>query len=129
MTLSWKPEGYSNVSPYLIVTGAQSVVDFLKQTFDAAELRRYDRPDGSIMHGELRIGDSVVMIAEANEGWPAVTTNVHVYVEDVNVVYKRALAAGGESVQEPQVQEGDPDRRGGVKDPSGNYWWISTQIG
>ncbi len=124
-----KPEGYSSVSPYLVVDGAQRVIEFLKQTFDATELRRYDKPDGSVMHAEVRIDDTVVMLGDGGEAWPAFPSFLHVYVPDVDAAYRRALAAGGVSVQEPQQREGDPDRRGGVKDPAGNTWWISTQAG
>jgi len=126
--VTWKPDGYSTLSPYLVVRGAQGVIDFLKATFDAEELRRYDMPDGSIMHAELRIGDSVVMIGDAGGQWSPLVSFVHVYVDDVDAIYSRALAAGGVSVQEPQQREGDADRRGGVKGPGGNTWWIATQL-
>jgi PhnB protein len=128
MTESYKPEGYSTVSPYLIAFGAQRVIDFLKRTFQATELRRYDLPDGSIMHAEVRIGDTVVMIGDAGTHWPAVPAHMHVYVEDVDASYARALEAGGVSVQAPERKGEDPDRRGGVKDPAGNTWWTATQV-
>ena len=126
---SFKPESYSTVSPYLIAAGAQRVIDFLKQTFGARELRRYDMPDGSIMHAEVRIGDTVVMIGDAGANWPPVPAHLHVYVADVDDTYQKALKAGGVSVQTPQRKGEDPDRRGGVKDPAGNIWWIGTQVG
>ncbi len=128
MSVPKKPEGYSSVSVYLVVDGAQRVIDFLKKTFDATELRRYDMPDGSIMHAEVRIDDAVVMIADAGGAWPAFPSWLHVYVQDVDATYRRALASGGVSVQEPQRKEGDPERRSGVKDPGGNTWWIATQV-
>jgi PhnB protein len=129
MTVPSKPEGYSSVSPYLVIEGAQQVIDFLKEAFGATELRRYDMPDGSILHAEVRIDDTVIMMGEAASQWPAFPSWLHVYVQDVDATYQRALAAGGVSVQEPQRREGDPDRRGGVKDPGGNTWWIATQVG
>src|SRR5262245_48009285 len=129
MSVPSKPEGYCSVSPYLVVNGAQRVIDFLKNTFDATELRRYDMPDGSVMHAELRIDDTVIMIGDAGGEWPAFGSWLHIYVPDVDATYTRALAAGGVSVQEPQRKPGDPDRRGGVKDPGGNTWWIATQAG
>jgi len=128
MAASYKPERYSTVSPYLIAAGAQAVIDFLKKAFGARELRRYDMPDGSIMHAEVRIGDTVVMIGDAGEHWPAVPAHLHVYVDSVDETYRRALDAGGVSVQPPQQKGQDPDRRGGVKDPAGNTWWIATQV-
>lgn len=128
MSVQSKPEGYPSVSPYLVVEGAQRVIDFLERAFGATALRRYDRPDGSIMHAEVRIDDSVVMIADAGGAWPAYPSSLHVYVPDADATYRRALEAGGTSIQEPQQKEGDPDRRGGVKDPGGNSWWMSTQV-
>ena len=127
MPTNWKPEGYNSVSAYLVANHAQRVIDFLKKTFDAADLRRFDAPDGKIMHAEVRIGGTVVMIADASGAYPAFPAWLHVYVPDVDATYKKALAAGGVSVQEPTQRDGDPDRRGGVKDSAGNTWWISTQ--
>jgi uncharacterized glyoxalase superfamily protein PhnB len=128
MNIRWKPEGYASVSPYLMAAGAQRVIDFLKQAFGAAELRRYDMPDGSIMHAEVRIDDTVIMLADGGGAWPAFPAWMHVYVRDVDATYRRALEAGGVTVQEPQQREGDPDRRAGVQDPAGNTWWIATQV-
>jgi uncharacterized glyoxalase superfamily protein PhnB len=123
-----KPAGYSSVSPYLMVNGAERVISFLERAFGATRLRRYERPDGSIMHAEVRIDDTVVMIADASANYPSYSAAVHVYVPDVDATYRRALEAGGTSIQEPTQMSGDPDRRGGVKDPSGNAWWIGTQV-
>lgn len=129
MSNHWKPAGYISVSPYLIVSGAQRVIDFLKRGFDAVELRRFDLPDGTIMHAEVRIDDSVVMIGEAGGEWPPQPASLHVYVSDVDAVFQRALDAGGVAVRSPTQKGGDDtDRRGGVKDPGGNTWWISTQM-
>lgn len=128
MNQDYKPQGHASVAVYIMADGAQRVIDFLKQTFDAEELRRSDRADGSIAHAEVRIDDTVVMIADGGDQFPAFPVWLHVYVPDVDATYKRALAAGGMSVQEP-IQVGDPDRRGGVKDPAGNTWWIATQVG
>ncbi len=128
MNQSYKPDGYSSVAVYIMAEGAQRVIDFLKQVFDAEELRRYDKPDGSIMHAEVRIDDTVIMLADAGSEFPGFPVWLHVYVPDVDATYQRALATGGVSVQEPK-QQGDPDRRGGVKDPAGNTWWIATQVG
>ena len=128
MTPTWKPRGYPSVSPYLVVERAKETIAFLEKVFDATPLRRYDAPDGSIMHAELRIDDSVVMIGHAGPSWPAVPMHIHIYVADVDAAYRRALEAGGVSVQEPKANAGDPDRRGGVKDPGGNTWWMGTQV-
>lgn len=129
MNASGKPAGYSTVSPYLVVEDADASIRFMKTVFDAEELRRFPTPDGGVLHAEVRIGDSIVMIGTGNEGWPPVPCHVHAYVADVDETYQRALAAGATSVQEPKQQEGDEDRRGGVRFGSDTTWWIATREG
>jgi uncharacterized glyoxalase superfamily protein PhnB len=124
---SHKPNGYNTVSPYLVVDGASSTIDFLKRVFGAVELRRFPDAAGKLMHAEVRIDDTVVMIADGGENWPPVPSYVHVYVNDVDATYGRALAAGATSVQEP-VKKADEDKRGGVKDAGGTTWWIATRV-
>ena len=128
MSTGHKPEGYNSASPYLIVDGASGTIDFLVRVFGVEELRRFADPEGRVRHAEVRIGDSVVMLADGVEGWPPLPAYVHVYVEDVDAAYRRALEAGAASVQEP-VQKEDEDRRGGVRDPGGTTWWIATKVG
>jgi PhnB protein len=128
MDVIFKPEGYNSASVYIVANNARQVIDFLKKTFDASDLRRFDAPDDKIIHAEVRIDDTVVMIADAGGAYPAFPVWLHVYVPDAQATYKKALAAGGISVQEPVQKQGDPDLRGGVKDPCGNTWWISTQL-
>lgn len=123
-----KPQGHSTVSPYLIVDGADDTIAFLEKAFGAVELRRFPAPDGKLLHAEVRIDDSVIMIADGNAEWPPIAANVHVYVPVVDETYRRALAAGGTSVQEP-VQKEDEDKRGGVRDAGGTTWWIATRMG
>jgi uncharacterized glyoxalase superfamily protein PhnB len=120
------PDGYSSVTPYFAVRGANELVEFLKQAFGAEP--RGDMmmmPDGSIGHGELKIGDSVVMVGEAPD--EPVTAMLHLYVEDCDAVYQRALDAGAESLNEPTDQFYG-DRSGGVRDKWGNQWYISTHV-
>lgn len=125
----WKPDGYNQASPYLVVDGAAETIDFLINAFDAERLRHFAADDGRVLHAEVRIGDSVIMLADGNEGWPPIPAHVHIYLPDVDEVYERALEAGGESVQAP-VRKDDEDRRGGVRDPGGTTWWIATrQVG
>jgi PhnB protein len=124
---SYKPDGYTTVSPYLIVDGASATIDFLRRVFEAVEIRRFADPAGRVMHAEVRIDDTVVMIADGADGWPPVPSHVHVYVRDVDATYRRALEAGATSVQEP-VKKQDPDKRGGIKDSGGTTWWIGTKI-
>ena len=127
MTATHKPEGYPTVSPYLIVDGAAATIAFLEKVFDAVELRRFPDAAGKLLHAEVRIDDGIVMLADGAEGWPPLPGHVHVYVPDVDATYRRALAAGAVSVQEP-VKKDDADRRGGVKDAGGTTWWIATKV-
>src|SRR5262245_2135424 len=127
MSPMYKPENYSTVSPYLIVNGAGATIEFLIKVFGAVELRRFPDAAGKLLHAEVRLDDTVIMIADATEGWPPVPSHVHIYVPDVDATYKRALEAGATSVQEP-VKKEDEDKRGGVKDAEGPTWWISTMV-
>lgn len=126
--MAYKPETYPSVSPYLIVDGAARTIDFLTTVFDAVEIQCFAHADGRIGHAEVRIDDSVVMLADGAEGWPPIPCYVHIYVKDVDATYRRALDAGAESIQAP-VKKDDPDKRGGVKDAGGTTWWIATCIG
>ena len=125
--MSHKPSNYSSVSPYLIVNGANETISFLQHVFGALELRRFPDGNGKLMHAEVKIDDTVVMIADGGDGWPPVPAHVHVYVADVDVTYRRALEAGAVSVQEP-VKKEDEDKRGGVRDAGGTTWWIATKV-
>ncbi len=125
--MSHKPSGYSTVSPYLIVAGADATIRFLVDVFGAQELRRYPAPDGKLMHAEVRIDDTVIMLADGVDAWPPMPSHVHVYVADVDATYRQALAHGATAVQEP-VKKDDPDKRGGVKDAGGTTWWIATRV-
>lgn len=127
MTTS-KPAGYSTVSPYLIVTDAARTIGFLREVFGATPLRSFPDDTGRLMHAEVRIDDTVLMLADCTTEWPAMPSYVHVYVPDVDAVFARALAAGATAVQQPS-QQGDEDKRGGVRDAGGTTWWIATRVG
>ncbi len=128
MSAQYKQAGYSTVSPYLIVDGAARTIEFLKHVFGAVELRRFAGESGDLRHAEVRIDDTVIMLADrVLPDWPAVPSNVHVYVPDVDAAYRMALDAGATSVQEP-LKTGDEDKRGGVRDAGGTTWWIATKI-
>lgn len=127
MDKKFKPDGYNSVSPYFIVNGAQKLIDLLKQLFNATELRRYDMPDGTIMHAELQIDDSVVMIGDSSEQYPPNTQLIHVYVSNVDDTFSKAINLGCVSEKEPKQEGGDPDKRGTFKDFAGNLWSIGTQ--
>lgn len=119
------PKGYHTVTPYLTVTGAVQLIEFLKQAFEAEVLRCTTRPDGSIMNAEVQIGDSIVMISEARGEWKPMPSAIYLYVNDTDATYTRALQAGATSLMQPEDQFWG-DRNAGVKDASGNYWWIAT---
>jgi PhnB protein len=127
MAIKPRPDGYHSVTPYLVVDGAASVIDFLKEVFNAQEVMRLAAPRGRIGHTEMRIGDSLVMLGDAHDGHPPMQAMLHVYVDDADATYQRAVAAGAPSVQAPADQFYG-DRSGAVKDPCGNLWWIATHI-
>lgn len=128
MSKTFKPTGYNSVSPYFIVNGAQRFIDLLKTIFDATELRRYDMPDGTIMHAEIRIDDSVIMIGDSSDKFPPVPLVIHVYVPNVDKTFSKAINAGCEIVEQPKEREDDPDRRATFRDFAGNMWSIGTQL-
>jgi len=127
MNKNFKPKGYNSASPYFIVNGAQKFIDLMKEIFDAKELRRYDMPDGTIMHAEIQIDDSVIMLGGGSEKFPPVPLVMHVYVPNVDETFNKAVKAGCEIMENPKEREGDPDRRATFKDFAGNMWSIGTQ--
>lgn len=122
-----QPADHSTVSVYVMAQGARDLMDFLGTVFGATALVAIDREDGSLMHASLRIGDSVVMIAEATADYPAFPVWLHVYVDDVDATHAAALAKGATEVEAPS-EKGDGDRRGGFRDACGNTWWIATPV-
>jgi len=121
------PEGFHTITPYLGVRHAERCIDFLKEAFDAQEIHRSTDPEGVIGHAQLRIGDSMLMLSEACEQWPATPCAVYLYVPDVDATYRRAVQAGASSLMEPADQFYG-DRGAGVRDAFGNTWWLGTHI-
>jgi uncharacterized glyoxalase superfamily protein PhnB len=121
------PEGYHTVVPYLIVSDADRLLTFLKQAFAATEQDVSRDGSGAIMHADVLIGDSHVMLSQSNERFPAMAAAIYLYVPDTDAVFRAALAAGAESAMEPADQFYG-DRNAGVKDAFGNMWWIGTHI-
>ncbi|MFW6069342.1 MAG: VOC family protein, partial [Chloroflexota bacterium] len=119
--------GYHSVTPYLIVPDVDQLIDFLKQVFDAEERSRVADAKGRIMHAEARVGDSVIMMGQSNEEIPPMPAVLHLYLEDVDDAYERALEAGATSLREP-TDEFYGDRSGGVQDAFGNQWWLATHV-
>ena len=125
------PKGYRTVTPYLVARDGPALLEFVKQAFGAEEIFRGVGGAGGL-HAEVRIGDSMLMMGGGIPGREfrstANTHALHIYVEDADVVYRKALAAGASSLGEPQDQEYG-ERSASVKDPAGNYWYIATHKG
>jgi PhnB protein len=124
---SYVPKALHNVNVYMHPVRAEPVIGFLKRAFGAQEIAKYASPDGVVHHAEIRVGDSVVEMGEAHGPYQPMQSMFYVYVPDCDAVYRRALAAGAKSIQEPKDQPYG-DRSGGVTDPFGNTWYIATHI-
>jgi uncharacterized glyoxalase superfamily protein PhnB len=121
------PDGFHTITPYLVVQGAAKLIEFLEQAFDAKVHSRSERPDGTLMNAELKIGDSMIMMGESQGEHKPRPSTIYLYVEDTDAVFARALDAGAKSLMEPADQFYG-DRNGGIEDPSGNTWWIATHV-
>jgi PhnB protein len=127
------PSGYHSVTPYLIVRNAAQAIEFYKKAFGAVELMRFPGPDGKLMHAEVKIGDSPVMLADEmpNEGYVGPQTlgntsvSLMVYVEDVDTLFAQAIAAGAKA-KRPVQDQFYGDRTGTLVDPFGHVWSIGT---
>jgi len=132
------PEGFHTVTPYLIVEGAAGAIEFYKEAFGAAELLRMeDAESGRIMHAEIQIGDSPVMLADEPTGFPGMRgpralggspVHIFLYVEDADATMDRAISAGAKVLEPAQDYPAEGDRRGGFEDPFGFVWWVATRI-
>ena len=118
---------HHTVTPYFVVQGATDLIDFLKATFGANELARFARPDGSIMHAAVAIGDSIIEMGDSSPQYKSLAFGIHIYVDDCDAVHRRALAAGAISLHEPMDQEYG-ERSSAVKDRFGNHWYIATWL-
>ncbi len=123
------PFGLHTITPYLIVPRIPELIAFLTELFGAEQ--RGDsqmRNDGSVQHAEVQIGDSVVMLGEPMAEFSATPATLYTYVDDCDATYAKALSMGATSVLEP-ADYPHGDRYGGIKDPSGNTWWVVTHTG
>ncbi|QDT33495.1 VOC family protein [Thalassoglobus polymorphus] len=129
------PDGFHSVTPYLIISGASEAIGWYQKTFEATEHLRLDGPGGSVAYAEIRIGNSIVMLADEHPGMGAhgpdhfggSPTHLMIYVENVDEVFNRAVAAGAEVVR-PLQDQFYGDRSGTLKDPFGHQWSIATHI-
>lgn len=127
MAAKTPPEGFHTVTPYLIVSDVAQQLTFLRDAMDAREVHSSAGGDGGIIHAQVQIGDSMVMMGRAQGDYPPMPSMLYLYVDDTDAWYRRALAAGATSVAEPKDQDYG-DRSGGVKDPQGNQWWFGTPL-
>lgn len=118
------PENYQTVMPYLILHGADRFIDFAKNVFKARELRIYRTDHNTIMHAEISIDGSTIMIGQAGGEWGVQTAGLYINVEDADATFKIALENGASEVM--PIQDKDYGRSGGIKDPCGNTWWITS---
>jgi PhnB protein len=129
------PDGYHSVTPYLVVQGGANAIEFYKKAFGATELMRLNGPDGKIGHAEIRIGDSPVMLADEHphmgvrspQSLGGAAVSLMIYVEGVDAVFQRAVAAGAKELQ-PLKNQFYGDRSGTVQDPFGHVWTIATHV-
>ena len=135
MSVQPVPDGYHTVTPYLIIDGAAQAIDYYRIAFGASELLRMPDPQGRIAHAEIRIGDSVIMLADAH---PAMgyrgpralggsSVSILLYLPDVDAVFQRAIDAGGKPLR-PVADQFYGDRMGTLEDPFGHVWTIGTHI-
>ena len=116
------------VTPYLLVEGARQLVDFCVAAFDGTVAGMLTRPDGSLMHAEIELGENRVMMGEPMGEFDPMPGAIFLRVEDCDAVYTQALAAGGTSIMEVTTMHHAGERYGGVRDPFGNVWWVSTKV-
>jgi len=129
------PEGYHNVTPYLIIDGAAKAIDFYKKVFGATEKMRMPSPGGKVGHAELTLGDSMIMLADehpdmghrAPHAYGGSAVSLMVYVPDVDATVKTAIA-GGAKVVRPVENQFYGDRMGTIEDPFGHQWYVATHV-
>jgi uncharacterized glyoxalase superfamily protein PhnB len=127
MSIKPIPEGFHAITPYLFAQGATQLIDFISAAFQGELIFQQRRPDGTVMHATMRIGDSMLMLADSTPEFDAMRSSIYLYVADCDAVYQRALDFGGVSVF-PMMTLPSGERYGGIKDPCGNVWWVATHV-
>jgi PhnB protein len=121
------PEGYHTLTPYLTVPDGEGMLRFLQDVFAAKLMERFNSSDGTLKHAELQLGDSRIMVGQANGKFTPRPQTLYVYLPDVDAAYQRALRAGAKSLMEVADQFYG-DRIGGFEDPAGNWWYVATHV-
>jgi PhnB protein len=121
------PKGYQTVMPYLILRDVAAFIDFTQKVFGAEELAVYRNEDGSIMHAEIQIGGSTIMMGQSNDDWGVQNAGLYINVENTDSTFQKALDEGAIVIM--PVENKDYGRTSGVKDPQGNTWWITQNLG
>ncbi|MEX0928067.1 MAG: VOC family protein [Balneolales bacterium] len=127
MHTHYQPKGYHTVTPYLAVREAEKLIDFLKRIFLAEEYKVMRNDDGTLLHAEIMIGDSIIMIGDVQNTFKPFPGMLYVYVDDVDTVYKKVIESEAEPLEQPADQEYG-DRRCAFRDPAGNEWWVATRV-
>jgi PhnB protein len=122
-----RPPDYHSITPYLLVDGADRFAAWCVEAFGADRRAQMEGPDGKVGHGEIQIGDSVIMYADVNEETSPSSVGLMLYVDDVDAAFAQAIAAGATSEEEPS-DKFYGDRMGTVGDPFGNWWSIGTHV-
>lgn len=121
------PAGYTSVAPWVVTDDTGAFLDFVAAAFDGEELARVATEDGSIGHGEIRVGDTVVLAFDRRPEWPVLPSLLRVWVPDADAAFAKALAAGGQIVTD--LSNSAFGQRGGrIKDPFGNIWWVVSHV-
>ncbi|MEV8343134.1 VOC family protein [Streptomyces niveus] len=121
------PEGYTTVAPWVVTDDTGAFLDFVSQAFGGEELGRVATEDGLIGHGEIRVGDTVVLAFDRHADWPAVPSLLRVFVADADEAFSRAVAVGAQVVT-PLADDAFGQRGGRVKDPFGTIWWVVARV-
>lgn len=133
MSVKFIPLGHHTVTPYLAIKNAVAALEFYREAFEAVVLYQLMMPDGRLGHAEIRLGDSVIMLSDefpeyggkAPEALGGSPVSIHLYVEDVDALFKKALAAGAKE-RKPVMDQFYGDRSGQLEDPFGHLWWVAT---
>ncbi|MEU9856237.1 VOC family protein [Streptomyces sp. NPDC047974] len=121
------PEGYTSVAPWVVTDDTGALLDFIAAAFDGEELARVPVEDGTIGHGEIRVGDTVVLAFDRRPDWPVMPSLLRIYVPDADAAMAAAVAHGAQVITEC-ADSAWGDRGGRVRDPFGNIWWVVSRV-